>query len=142
MLYKQGGSLNTITEEVVKMGNSSGYLYVPDLTTFAQSTLIITNLSDGQHDPDDTDCSTATEALPALSRADLLIALDSESLRYEAAARAPSATLSASRPHVLLKAADTELSCATVARYSRSAAEYASMARERYVSLPVARNLA
>jgi hypothetical protein len=51
--------------EVVKLGNSNGFLFLPDIGTYEKMVLIISNLSDGDHDPDNYDWQSSDYTLNA-----------------------------------------------------------------------------
>jgi len=59
--------------EAVKMGDTNGFLFVPDVGTYEKLVLVISNLSDGDHDPDNYDWASSDYSL------NLKIALEPES---------------------------------------------------------------
>ena len=63
MIIRPPGSIFTEYKEIVKMGDSSGSLFLPDVTIIGKAALVISNLSDGIHDPEDYDWSGSDYSL-------------------------------------------------------------------------------
>ena len=82
MILIPSGSLFVEYREIVKMGDSSGSLFLPDINSISRATLVISNLSDGNHDPDFSDWSGSDYSISVDVLNDLKTTVNLNKQRY------------------------------------------------------------